>query len=754
MEQKISSKSKLPAIEMKGNVRTVEEYVKLLVDMEASPKCDGKVKNEWITGAADALVSGFEDSDMLASKRPELRADMLSVQRSVESVCSGEFDAALDAVRGVKIDSIFSHWKLFVKGMVAFYTDNAEKALAAFNKLPAGSIPCKAAESFLLILNKDAFKNATGREQAAVHNMAVNMFFDHDYAKIIFKADRLWRDGRYAESFNHMINNHPGFPSENSGVAAHLTRFYFNAAIDMDQEIGEKYMRSLTPHKPDNSLRRFLSLKASAMMAEKHGENEHIVDYWESALKTYASLHGDNNDLAAMVYCRLGLVFTRENVEMNPFPFFNSEKDHKSRLKIAIKFYEKSISLNDKDKAVYMFLLKVYEIQGLKSKYNKFLDEMVKMFPDEKSILFRAGIVYASNKSYVKGLSYLEAALKLDPLDMNTRKQIILCCLNIARASFKKKKLSNGRDSFKRAIECGSAKSVDFNFGHVYLYVRLGALELIYGEDDAAYDALKKTETFDVPLSTSYYFTMLIIKAYGGNDSAYLTMEKRFKSVVDKSLDNGMILQLLEVFHYVSMLDDFDCNQSDLDLLNLLAGKATKSKKTICSRETAKKIILLVVPYKEGTVSTFFHDFKIAKLYIKKMLKEDKEDPFFLFYELKIDLFLGKADVSSSTAKRGLKILNIATERKDLELVKEIKSDLDRLNLEVSNSFFDDDYEDEDFDDMDIAKALDEELARLFLEVLEDACGSSGKKGKSSKKGKNKKRKGSSGFDLRDLFLE
>ncbi|MGR3218630.1 MAG: tetratricopeptide repeat protein [Candidatus Anammoxibacter sp.] len=674
-----------------------------------------------LLNAADMMVMSFSDFPLLSSSRPELNDELLAVKNAIECLSAEKFDDALDMIRNIKRNSIFSRWRLFIKGMAAFYSKDDAKAKEAFDKLTDNTLLHKAAKPFLLIMNKIAFQKESDKDLAVISKRACMLTGWTEFAESVPRADYLWRVGRYRDSFQHMLDKHHDFPAEGSGLTASLTKFFYNTITDMPNKTIEDFVAYLFKNNEswdnNNDLGLLLTNKLEVIYFENYMHERDIVDSWEEFLRLYKKIYGRNKNLKALVFARLGLIFAKaEEPDYSSF-FFSRNADQLRNTKMAVKFFKKSIECNEKDRDVYIELLKVYEHSKEKSKFNKLLDTMIMRFPEDKEILIKTGMACIDRTVYIKGVKYLEQALKLDPLDSNTKECLIIGYLRFARSSFKKKKIVPGCDSFKRAIELGLAESHDFSIGHAYIYARWAGMEYAFGDNGAGNKMMQISKSLNVPHFSLLYFSFLIFKAYEVPLSFIEGLEKEVNVEFEQNPIAENVLQLLKVIEYVNLLGPFSWMHLEKTRVKRFVVKSAKNRNDKCSRNVACEIVQLVISEQKSCRSK--KDYTIAQVYIKKMLGFDKKDPQFLFYSFmlkNIDLRFGPGRKDLKNIK---KILELAEKRNETGLIKDIRSEITEIERKIENSFSPE-YDKGDNSGKEEDIAIDELLDILGGEVLGD----------------------------------
>lgn len=665
---------------------------------------------------ADVLVIAFREFPRLKAVCPKTDEELHAVQHALEDISAERYEDAWLKAQKVTVHSPFSNWKLFIKGLIAFYKKDDQKARDALGRLSADTLLQGIAKPYLALLDNKAI-DQDKRNEAFLKKMCVVAGYQ-ELVSVLPAADYLWKSGRYYDSYRHIRNGMKCFPTEEPGIAGILTRFYFNSIHHLPERAAMKYLDDLRIKKmivsPERPLENVLIGRAESLflenmfVADEEDDND-CARVWEEFLRTYTAAFGMNNRLEALVYFHLGSTFAAEDLQEPPlFPWLSPHKK-RNRLRnarLAALYFNKSAALDKNNKEACLGLLKVYEKTQNQSKVNKLLDKLVPLFPDDSAILTQAGIGSTNRKAFVKGIKYLEQAVQLDPLNSTIRDHLAFSYIQAARSLFDKGQVKQGRDIFEKAVKNGTSNQRDFNRGYAYLYARWAALEQKNRGDDVAAEklqiALDKTEK-RLPL---LYFAQLISRCYGLPDS----YTQKLGAEVDREwhlpATPGNAVSLLMVYSYIDIFG-FAWSKSELKRVARYAFDASDKP---CSREEALDIIHFAFSDKQTR--------KLGDVYIKKILGEDKDDPEFhyLKYQSQVaqrSLPPGKEDVEE--LKR---ILRLAEKRNNGELVRDLKKrikDLEELFAagEALKYIGDDEF---DQNDQDMKTDL-EFLRKLFDEI-------------------------------------
>ena len=590
------------------------------------------LSNDELVNAADFIVTAFNDFPVLESGRPELNNELCAVKKALELVCEEKFSEALDAVKNIKRNSMFSHWKLFLKGIAAFYTKDDTKCRDAFKMLPVNSLPYNAAEPFLFIMDWTLFKNRE-KGYTTISKNASKLTGLDKYAVTIPKAEYLWKIGRYKESFTHINSNHPGFLIEDRGLDANLTMFFYNAVFHIPDSAVDDYMSTLGFfHEPDlDDKRKMLPFsKIAANLLNEVAPDEVIIDVWEIFLDNYKDVHGSNNKLNAIVFAHLGKIFTALEVPDELSFLVTDKKVGGIRNKeLAVRYIEKSIKCNGSDKNVYLLLLKVYELLKEKSKQNKLMDTMIKQFPDDKDVLVSTGEACIKRKVFFKGVKYLEKALSLDSIDRNTKKSLIIGYLNQSIGNYKKGKNIAGSETFEKAINLGLPSSLDFHVGHAFIYANWAASEFAFGDKERGGELFTRALSINHADFPVKYFILLVFKAFGVPSSFCKTVENEISKAFNSNQTSENALYAYNVIAHIKSMGKFPWINKEKVRVDSYSISAAENVDDNYSRKTIMELVMMNFP--KGVNFDFSESYSVSHACIKKMLNVDRNDSQFLF---------------------------------------------------------------------------------------------------------------------------
>ena len=666
--------------------------------------------------AADALVMAFEDFPQLKMHNPELLNELTAIQGALKKVCNEQFTEAIDELKNVSYHSLFSNWKLFIKGLCAFYARQDQKALEAFKRLSQDSLLSKAADPFFFLLDEKARHFGKNELKEPLLKKVCTIANKPELEYVLPRAEYLWQINRYRDSYVHVSRMLNAFPSENPGLLQALTQFYFNAVFHLGERQATKYLEGLSkqvsPSRNRPSVDYLLFLKVKNLFFGSAPDDYALQEMWEEYLSLYTNIHGENRKLCALVYVHLGNLYS-EKIESNPFLSFFSF--HRPRVEVrnvelAERFYEKSLELNPAAKDAHLHLLRLFETTKNKNKANRKLDEISALFPDDKETLVKNGNNCLNRKAFIKGIEYLQKARDLDPLDSSLKENLCVAYIMASRLYAKKRQAKRYRNFMDQALNLGEPNIDNFSLGHPYLNARLAAFEIISGHESEGERLLEKILEESSHRFGLSYFAYLIWKIY--------SVPARYVKILEAPINNDLndpipskAAVLTSIILYIEQIDSSK-DRWFRDEANRVTKYALEAAKKKCRPEDARKIV-------DYAFTRGGEGEKLRRKYIHKMLQNDSEDPFFLYLKYQDESDKGIRPSSARDLERLKIILKLAQDRNDRLLIDVLNKEINAI--EKSLGFLGDldynDYDDDELPDLDDTSC---EFINLFEKVLEE----------------------------------
>ena len=670
-----------------------------------------------IPTVADALVVAFQEFPALKTAYPEVHGELIAIQQALADVSGEKYDDAWGRVKGIGAHSLFSRWKLFIKGLVAFYKNEDEKALEAFGRVPSDTLLHNVAGTYSYLLNKSSL-NRTPPSEPVLQKICVVAGYP-ELASSLPRAEVLWQSGRRYESYCHVYKTMQPFPGEGRDIAGILSRFYFNVIHHLHPKEAIPYfnafLKRADTESKQYSLEWMLLYKMDGLLSMKihHSDNDmhcdDCVDGWLNFLEAYTRMHGKQPKMESQIYCRIGELFSTDYEDDNYLPFLSSSGKDKRIIRnehLAEKYYHQSISADPGNKAAYLGLLNVYKKTHKKTKYNKLLDKIAPLFSDDSIIQHNAGMNCFERKAYIKAIKYLEHATQLDSLNSEIKRYLVFAYLETARSYFYKRQITRGREFYELALQQCITNTKCFYRNRAFIYARWAAIELKLGNEAIALEKMRCAREHADKLLNILYFTKLLSLYYSMSDREIQTLCPELKQEWTIPPTPEKAVGLIEIYKNFTPKDNAIPDWIKQEKEKIIKYAFDASDKP-CARDDAHAIV--------GFSLYEAREMKLGKTYINKMLQIDKCDPLFLLLNYKSGIpdkiLPGQIDIDE--LKR---ILPHAEQRNEVELIREIKTAIDvaekmiEMRKSLGSDFmsndidededdYEDDYEDETDDD-------------------------------------------------------
>ncbi|MCK4378051.1 MAG: hypothetical protein KAW01_01835, partial [Deltaproteobacteria bacterium] len=640
--------------------------------------------------AADVLVLSFADFPVsLASEHPDTAAELRQVHRALELICKKSYNEALAAVGHLGRRSLFAHWRLFIKGMVAFYRDEDDKARQAFQRLPENSWLSGAASTFQLLLLPagDAQCRQLAKNESRLRD-ACMLAGCQELVDVLPRANYLWMTGRYRDSFRYLRRSLANFPAETPDVYGSLTRFYYNAGYHLEGEQRDRYIHFLFDASQKilekNKTAVLQGMRLTALYFEiDGGEEEGVIYIWQEFIRRYQHFYGEHKGLNSLIYAHLGALFAREgevvDMKMNPFHlpgYHDAGRDEPDILdpEKAEKYFLLSIEEDEQNSQAWLSLLDLYDNAGWKSKKNRLLDDIIKRFPDDKDALLKAGAGCCERHAWHKGLKYLRRALDLGLPDSFVQEKFMLATASLALEQVFKGQVERCRSLLDDVLAIARPELDEFNRGRSYYLGRWVVFSMIAGRNDEAWEyyeqALEQAPNPDKLL----YFTWIYALCRGIDVRSLSRLKKPLKKLFAAAAVSTA-MDFLEVFKYSRQLidDEYEPLEKEEKQLRVLLAKAMRRA------ETGQVVQVLEYAFDDAVAGK-----RLVRACLRRLKALDARSPHYLFYSFVAERLIGMKFPQAQDVAYLKRILSQAEATQDRELVGRIKEQIAGMEMFVN----------------------------------------------------------------------
>jgi tetratricopeptide (TPR) repeat protein len=421
-------------------------FVSEAMQLIAALPADAPARSRIAGAAADAaLEAGPEGKRMLSE---EYHTGFDAVIQAYDLARQGRDDEARSAIQPIGLQSPFLEWKVFLRGLLAWYAGEDQRAVETWSRLQPHRLPWRLAAPLRLEIDAEFRQTQSAAAQSALRKAADRAVGSPDLELIRHlqaalakpkgkKYDEVFRVCEELKKLWH--KTHPD----------RIERLRRTVAGDIMQNGGPAELHALAkrfdadPFGPE--LFRLL-----AVGSERHGQPVGAVLAWMKYSETTASKKPatPHSQLAqALLWEHVGNVILDLDTEVD------ADDEDLDKLPNFDECFQRAIELAPDRKRPYLLrfgaladepsLIKEAIVAG---------EALLQRFPDESQTLERLGDLYRRSNSPSKAFTAYERALVHDPLNRKLRR--LLGVLSLQRAiAGTRTKLATQRADLAKAEE-------------------------------------------------------------------------------------------------------------------------------------------------------------------------------------------------------------------------------------------------------------------------------------------------------------
>jgi tetratricopeptide (TPR) repeat protein len=654
---------------------------------------------------ADKVILGgsFKLSpDLPASKGIYL--DALAVRKGLEAISNKDFTGALDAIRPLAHDSVFSHWKLFIKGLAAFHTGDLPKANRFFEAIPPHTAPRSGAQPYIHLGNlPDPADGLPKPDETQVQAVLSLLGIGH-LKDTLMEADRYWSVHQQPAAFQLLKTRLGDFPSEGNDWKGVLSGFCLNSLLHMYGDDSNRLMDWLEEaafgRQPRSAAERMLFARISCLYCGQREDPKEILDLWNQFIELHGKLHGNDPIWNSEACLWIGRHFAEMNRDFaSPFGFLHERrKNSMYAADLAIESLQKSVDLNPANLEAHLALCGAFKTLKRKKDLNRWRDVMSERFPEEKSVLIEAGCGCIDRRAYVKGIEYLERARHLDRLDASIPNHLVKARLFQARQYVENGNIDKARQTMADCEEL----LIDTPGNRNYLRsrwvfdVQRALMEADAGNEEQTQPALALAfQHGPFPAVVSFFAEVNFVGAPPGN---HLKVQPDWRTLLKENFTVAQAFVLLEILCFLQEEDPE--TQAPGVMAGFLEPYLKRIQSSFQDRADLARLIELIENF---TPLNKFRD-----RLVRQGLKMDPEDPLFQIYDFQLQDHMEDYEVIFDELKE---MLAIAQRRHDEKAIRMIQEEIQSVPpqarrrpfnsqgspFEVMNPLDIEDLEDDDF---------------------------------------------------------
>ena len=399
---------------------------------------------------ADQIIVTFKEWPAQGEAEAAVAVEVRAVHQALEAVSQEQWERVAEHLRPLSQASRFNHWKLFIKGLAAFYRGEIETAAGAFGRLPAGSVPAKASQPFLVFARPGG--DAAAARQPATEPLITafcRLMGQAPLGAPLAAAESWWQARDYARSYEVLRTAVAAFPSDALDGLGVLSDFYFSAPAcgsKNERDAWQDYVNELMDlGEFKNLVEKRRVFRLAALHPAMCDDLERLRDDLEEFLETQQQLSGNNPRLEAQARLWLAELLAPDAAPVAHAGY--ARRRPKGSLKAARGLLERCVELDPDNLPAHLKLCQVLETTHKKAERNRLLDTMATRFPDDPAVLLQAGRGCVERKAFQKGFQYLERAAVLDRINPAVKDALVKARQEQARQFYRDKRLDKARET-------------------------------------------------------------------------------------------------------------------------------------------------------------------------------------------------------------------------------------------------------------------------------------------------------------------
>jgi hypothetical protein len=395
--------------------------------VEASALVERHAANAGLRARVLGQVADFAIQQGSAEGLPvELRPQFELVLRAFAASQAGRDDEARAALQGISLQSPFLEWKVFLRGLLAYYGDDDPRALENWQRLDPQRLPARLTVPFRFHIDPAYRQAQTPATQAALAQRSLGLLGSPLHETLEGLKLKLAQDN-LAPAFRDAGKILPTLQRDYPALVPRLAACFFWAIVQQGQpEDIDRYQRVFGAPAEDPDLDRL-----RALATEANGAMEVAHEAWQDFLKNVAknpqawpaaiSAH-----VQALVWARMGdnAVAQKRGSARSPrelMSFFFAEPPAAPLKPSAEECYRKSSQLVPERLAPQLALFKLHRDNKEPAAAKKVGQNLLKHFPEQVETLEALGDLALEDKDLKKAEDYFERALQANPLERRLR---------------------------------------------------------------------------------------------------------------------------------------------------------------------------------------------------------------------------------------------------------------------------------------------------------------------------------------------
>lgn len=370
----------------------------------------------------------------------------------------GDDEEARDKLKKIGLRSPFLEWKLFLRGLLAYYAGDDGRAVENWQRLDEKRWPFRLSALFRFQIDREF----AGRQSPETINYLNRQRAELQPSPIRDKLESIKADigdtGRLPRAFNTAESIRKQLKNEAPSLFDRLAHCFYWAIISHGSPEDLKRYRRVFGTPPDDP--ELTRLEATAL--EVRGQERDAQECWGEFEKSIAGSaywpQEQKNRIRSMVWNHMGLL--AEIAAKKPgdeyydeFEDEYYEDDSPTELKLsAPECYQEAIKLAPDQPQSYRHLIQCHLNEEKEKQAIKTARRLLKQCPDDLPTLELLGDLLMTSEQYEEALQWFIKAQEINPLDKDLRTRLSLAHLYSGRHLVEKEKFDEARAAFQSAL--------------------------------------------------------------------------------------------------------------------------------------------------------------------------------------------------------------------------------------------------------------------------------------------------------------
>lgn len=362
-----------------------------------------------------AVAQGAKDS------LPEpLHAQFDLIVQAFHAYETGHDDDARAALQSIGLQSPFLEWKVLLRGLIAYQTNDNARALENWQRLDPSRTPARLCAPLRAGIDT-AFLNS--QTPAAQHGLRTLLLQQQGVTvtPALCEVRELLHSENLGPAFRKVESVVPILRRDYPELAKRLAHVFFWTIINVGQpEDIDRYLRIFGAPADDPNLNRLqaLATESRGLWPEAHQAWQSFIQDIVKSPKVWPDEIGKR--MQALIWSRMAenAMPHRPRKGHSGNPLFDLFADHPEPLKpSAEQCLENAVKLAPDQIESQRALFEIYRLDGKVGKAKKIAQGLLKRFPDDFQTLNSLAELCVDNQEHKQALMYLEKAMQANPLN-------------------------------------------------------------------------------------------------------------------------------------------------------------------------------------------------------------------------------------------------------------------------------------------------------------------------------------------------